>query len=419
MFSVQVFKVTDRYISIRSQLHYRYPKPDLAYNSSGVAPLKPDIYYLEYEDYTNAEVLKNVYGYDAGPFLKSLEAKGFVNRDNAYSNYPVTMSSIASTLSMNYLPEFEKMFGQNNKWQTGFAYRDIVKNPPIAQVLRQHGYKFDMLSSWWDFTRTNIQADSNPTEAYRLDILNHQIFLSDLQRDIINRSFLSALLKKGLRAGKHNIISYNLDNNPKELFYRQLAAVNQIADRQDKTNPHFVFGFFLMPHSPYIFNADGSPTNYDVERNDNDADENVKYRNQVEFLNKKILETVSYIKLHSPNSVIIIQSDEGSYPKEFRYELTPNHYYNPISLDLPKMRQKMGVMASYYMPRIDNKITAKQLDSSVNAFRFVLNKYLGYNLQMLPDCHFAAGDKYSLYNYQLITDKLKDQPAPLQCHQYQ
>jgi len=416
LFVIQLAKVIDRYWDIRKELAYRYPVPSLK-PAQAAKPDKPDIYYLEYEDYTNSDVLKSVYHYDETPFLNYLTSQGFVNRPSAYSNYPVTMSSIASTLALNYLPEFEDMFGQNNKWQTAFPYRAIIKDPALVQILKQHGYQFDMLSSWWDFTRTGIKADSNPTESYRLDFLKWHFYLSDLERDIVNRSVLSPWLKKGVTAGQTALVKYDLDNNPQEIFYKQQAALKRIAARSDKSRPHLIFGFYLLPHSPYVFNADGSITNYDVERNDNGADETIKYRNQVAFLNKQIEATVTYIKQHSANSVIVIQSDEGSYPKDFRYDLTPNHYYNPINLDLPKMRQKMGILASYYMPGVDPQVTANQLNSSVNAFRFVLNQYLGYNLSMLPDCHFAAGDKYSLYNYQLITDKLTGKPAPAACKQ--
>ena len=70
------------------------------------------------------------------------------------------------------------------------------------------------------------------------------------------------------------------------------------------------------------------------------------------------------------------------------------------------MKQKLGILASYYMPGVDKDIVKNEINSSVNSFRFVLDHYLGYNLAMLPDCHFAAGDKYSLYDYELITDRL-------------
>ncbi len=419
VFMIQLFKVGSRLLDIHKELSYRYPSPALTKPAKSSIQPKPDIYYLEYEDYTNAQVLKDVYHYDETPFLDFLASQGFVNRPAAYSNYPVTTSSIASTLAMNYLPEFGDMFGEQRHWQTAFPYRDIINDPPLTKILKQSGYQFDMLSSWWDFTRLGIKADSNPTISYRLKILNKPFFLSDLQRDMLNKSVLSPWLKKGLSLGRRAFIKYDLDRNPKENFLSQQAALEKIVSRTDNSTPHFIFGFYLLPHTPYIFNADGSPTAYDVERNDNGADENIKYANQVAYLNGQIEKTIKLIKSHSPNAVIIIQSDEGSYPKSFRFELTPNHYYNPINLSIPEMRQKTAILASYYTPGVDPALTSKELSSSVNAFRFVLNQYLGYNLPMLPDCHFAAGDKYSLYNYQLITDKLTGQSAPAACQQYE
>jgi hypothetical protein len=61
----------------------------------------------------------------------------------------------------------------------------------------------------------------------------------------------------------------------------------------------------------------------------------------------------------------------------------------------------------------------KKLNASVNVFPFILNHYLGYNLPMLPDCQFAMGNKYNVYNYQLVSDKLKGQQPDPGCKSYE
>jgi hypothetical protein len=83
------------------------------------------------------------------------------------------------------------------------------------------------------------------------------------------------------------------------------------------------------------------------------------------------------------------------------------------------MKQKYGILASYYLPGVDKQTALDQVTSSVNSFRFVLNQYLGYDLNMLPDCQFSAGDKFYLYNYQLVSGTLRGTQAPAACNQYE
>ena len=83
------------------------------------------------------------------------------------------------------------------------------------------------------------------------------------------------------------------------------------------------------------------------------------------------------------------------------------------------MQQKFGILASYYLPNVPPETVAAQMTSSVNAFRVVLDTYLGYSLDLLPDCQFATGDKYQLYGYALVSGKLRGTAEPATCGQYQ
>jgi hypothetical protein len=319
---------------------------------------------------------------------------------------------------MNYFPQFQQKFGNPNKWQSAFPYRSVFNNPPVAQVLKQNGYQYNQLSSWWDFSRVNIKADTNPDESFRLTLLGKHLYLTDLQRDIIYKSILSPWLKKGIGSGDHAVLKYDLDRNPRENFEAQMDSLRRIAGRADKTTPQFNFAHILAPHPPYLFAANGSWPSYDGEANDNGVDETVKYTNEVKYVNGQIKQLVSYIQSNDPGAAIIIQADEGPYPKQFRGEITASNFYDPLKLPLDKMKQKFGVMASYYLPGVAPEQTKAQINSSVNTFRFVLNNYLGYNMPMLPDCNFSVGDKFNIYNYTLVTDKLKGQSAPSECGQY-
>lgn len=412
----QLYKTADRWLDIRQQLAYQYPSPSLEKPSSGDVE-RPDIYYLVFDRYGNKEVLSDNFGYDNGDIYSYLSSHGFVNREDAYANYPFTMSSIASTMAMNYFPEFEEKFGGDGNWQSAAPYRSILNNPPIAQVLEKHGYRFNQVSSWWDFTRVGIKADSNPTQAFLLSAGWGDWYLSDLQRDIINKSVLSPWLKKGITVGDSALLKYDKALNPRQNFDAQMVALKDLANRPDKSVPQFNFAHILAPHPPYIFMPDGSDSNYDPEANDNGVDETVKYKNSLQFVNNQLKSLVSEIQKASPNAIIILQSDEGPYPKQFRGPMSPEHYYDPLELPLPALKQKVGMLASYYLPGLDRE-KVKTIDSSVNIFRFVLNNYLGYNLPILPDCHISTGNKFTIYSYQQLPGGLTGNPVPEGCKAY-
>jgi hypothetical protein len=418
IFSVQGLRFVERYFQIKNELAYVNPAPNIPKPINAPTQNKPDVYYLLFDRYTNADILKNNFKYDNSAMINFLAGEGFVTRDSAHSNYPFTTPSVSSTMAMKYHDQFKVMFENDSNWQTLFPYRTILNNPPIAQTLKQNGYTYNQVSSWWDFTRLRVQADNNYAKSFRLNIFGAHFYLSDLQRDILHKSILSPWLKKGISSGSTPIVKYDLDRNPRENFDAQLSSLKAITNRSDKSQPNFTFAHILAPHPPYVFDANGDWPPYDNEANDNDVPEKTKYTNELTYINKRIEDLISNIRSTSPDAVIFIQADEGPYPAQFRGEMTTSHYYDPADLPLNDMKQKFGILASYYMPGVEPS-EVKKLQASVNVFPFILNHYLGYNLPMLPDCQLAMGNKFNVYNYKLVTDKLNDQPADPSCKQYE
>ncbi|HSX08159.1 MAG TPA: sulfatase-like hydrolase/transferase [Candidatus Saccharimonadales bacterium] len=421
VFAAQLVKTGERMWALRHQLSYNAPASLVPAKPANAKPAaKPNVYYLLFDRYASADTLTKDYNFDNSDLLNFLGGEGFVTRAQAYANYPFTMQSTSSTLSMSYFPELNQLFAHDGgSWQSAFPYRALLNNPAIAQTLKQNGYTYNQVASWWDFTRDGIQADNQPTKDFRLRVFGLTFWMTDLQRDIINKSVLSPFLKKGVMIGSRAIVKYDRDTAPRDNFEQQMAALKSIAANSSAQKaPQFTFAHVLVPHDPYIFSADGSDPAYDGDRDDGGADETVKYTNQLTYLNTRIKDLISDIRAKDPNAAIVIQADEGPYPKQFRGTLTPGHYYNPINLPVQQMQQKFGVLASYYMPGADPQTVAADVDSSVNVFRFVLDQYLGYDLPMLPDCQFATGDKYQLYGYQLVSGTLKGTAEPEACKQY-
>ena len=406
MFAAQTVTSLGAMWQLRSYLTYTQQSSNFQQNQSHITA-KPNIYYLVFDRYGNTSTLKDVYGYDNTTTLNFLRNQGFTNREDALSNYPFTMQSISSTLRMDYHTDLGKIFGSTakNPYQGAFVYRQFLSNPPVAKVLKQNGYQYNMLSSWWDFTRSSQSADTELSQSFRLRAFGKTFWMTDYQRDIINRGALGPILRKGLTLGHTTIFKYDLDRNPSQNLAAQIQSLQKIAAGADQAKPQFTFAHILAPHDPYVFMPDGSATTYDQNRTDNDIDEFTKYKNQLQYTNSELQKIVTYIREHDPQAVVIIQADEGPYPKDFRGAITPSRYYTPLSLSTEGMQHKFGALASYYLPGVSSEETAK-IDSHVNVFRFVLSHYLGYDLPNLPDCHYAVGNKFNLYNFTDVSDKI-------------
>lgn len=407
VFATQLVKVIGLTWDFRQALAYKQPAVTLKQDASKITA-KPNVYYLVFDRYASADTLKQVYGYDNTKTLDLLANQGFYNHTSALSNYPFTMQSIGSTLRMGYHADLDEQFPyQKETMQAGFPYRTFLDNPPVVQELKKNGYRYNVVSSWWDFTRKSPSADYEPTNSYRLRILGKTFWASDLQRDIINKSVLSPLLLKGITIGNKALVKYDLDRNPQTNFRDQMTALKNIArDAHVATQPQFTFAHILSPHDPYVFMPDGSNTRYDGNRTDKGEDEFTKYTNQLAYVNTQLQSLVQTIRSKDPNAVLILQTDEGPYPKEFRGNQTASKYHTPLTLSTTGMTRKFGSFASYYFPGVSQEESAQEITSHVNVFRFLLRHYLGYDTPSLPDCHFAVGAKFNLYGFTDVTRKV-------------
>jgi len=100
--------------------------------------------------------------------------------------------------------------------------------------------------------------------------------------------------------------------------------------------------------------------------------------------------------------IIIIQSDEGSYPPGYSYHNTNSERYSTKIL-----KHKFGILNAYYLPDIENSGLYPQI-SPVNSFRLVFNHYFGTNYPLLPDKHYTSNYRY-LYHYVDVTERIRSE----------
>jgi hypothetical protein len=330
----------------------------------------PDIYYLVFEEYAGEQTMRDVFHYDNTPFLRQLEQRGFFVPHDSTTNYPRTNFSLASSLNMEYLGFMSKEFGKES--DDAAPLTNLIQYSRVVEFLKSVGYKYWHIGSWWQPTARAPLADEN----VRLG------GPSEFVQSLGDTTVLQGVNEKSFRGREYGRIPF------------QFKAVAKTAEL---SGPTFVFGHFLVPHGPYVFNPDGS---YVTPEEAAARTEDENYVNQVEYANSQILKAVDGLmdRPVAERPVIIVQADEGPF------EGQPTTWTPSLSANLSR---KFPILNAYYLPgKGDGSVT--QDATPVNTFRVVLNLYFGADLEVLPQRNFVFRSLHKLYDFTDVTDLVRD-----------
>jgi hypothetical protein len=362
---------------------------------------QPDIYYLVFDRYANQKVLKDVYDFDNSLFLNLLKDKGFYVASNSTANYPFTTFSLAMSLNLGYLPDNFKDRPDSGLYYT--LMKDKMENNKAALFLKDQGYSFINIGPWWTATKYNKNADQDLYNPSGLTLLNKKVDLKEheliLFQDTIFWPFFSKL---PTQVGPYNVFGLTFPSGKestsrvihRQTILHQFESLKKVAE---ESGPKFIISHMLFPHDPYVFdeNCNTFKSRY--------TDEYKVYINQLKCTNTKIQQLVDYILSHSDTKpIIIIQSDEGPYPKAFRQNRDLN--WGDASLEM--LQQKAEILNAYYFP---NKNYSKlyQSISPVNSFRVVFDQYLGTDLGLIDDKHYFPESEKRRFFLLDMTDKFE------------
>ena len=327
----------------------------------------PDIYYIILDRYAADKSLKEEFEYDNSGFTGYLKSKGFFVCQNCWANYYSSAHSIASSLNMVYLDDLISPQHQTDRdWKKIYG---LIKNHQVGKILKLIGYKYYHLGSWWWPTSKNKMADHN---------INLGLF-SEFSSNLFSNTVFYPFVRK-----------FNLP-----IFdgrYAQWRRINyqmgKLADIPDISSATFVFAHFIIPHEPYIFEANGNYLTSDKEAKRSARE---KYTEQIIFLNSRLHSLIDGILLKEKNSVIILQADEGPYPSAF--ENNKNQYdwalATPAEISL-----KMSILSAFYFPQDKYTDLEDKTLSPVNTFRIIFNKFLNGRLALLENRYFLGNMTY-------------------------
>ncbi len=341
---------------------------------AGTGPTeKPDIYYLILDSYGRTDTLQAFYEVDNTAFLQALTDMGFVIAPCSQSNYAQTPFSIASALNLNYLTTLGI---ENNSQRNAALLVTLSRHSLVRQVLEANGYRVISFASGF------VWSEWPDADKYLEPPLQGHI--SEFEALLIRSSFGLALLDVG-------VIHTNAES-ANSFRQRTLYVLETLPEVATWEGPKFVFVHLIVPHPPFVFGPNGEERDYGfqtLESQYSSAQYRQGYREQVEFINQRILPVLKQIIASSPQSpVIILQGDHGP--------------------GFSSWSDRMKILNAYYLPA-GRQLVYPSI-SPVNSFRLVLNTYFGSTYPILDD-HSYFSSYNTPYDFQEIENDCSPMPA--------
>jgi hypothetical protein len=338
----------------------------------------PDVYYIILDMYTRQDVLQEKFGLDTSAFINELQQLGFTVADCSNANYPSTNVSLASSLNMSYLQDIAADLPAGATVDT--AMRELLHHNQVRRLLEQAGYRTVSFATGYDWIDWKDASEYLEPSSGRLTQS-----LRPFEAMLIQSTAVSILLDAQTRFMPG--LAKQVANPNQEHVRYETFLLEKLGNLASMPGPKFVYAHILIPHGPFVFNADGSlvpdPSYYES----GDEERYIEgYRNQVEYINQRLLEIIPRLLKESKQPpIIIIQGDHG--PKEARFPIL-NAYYLPGG-------------ANGLYPTI----------SPVNSFRLVFDQFFGAKFALLPDQSYQVEGDDLMDFASVDTDGLTACPA--------
>lgn len=339
-----------------------------------------DIYYLVLDGYARDDVLADLYAYDNTPLLRWLRDRGFTVIEEAHSNYNQTSLSLAATLNMTYLDERTLPGLRNSSDRTPLVR--MIRHSALERVLRNHGYSIISLRGGYrpgylGGDRVIRTASAESTLLERLLIENSALAVLELFPALPD-----ALLHPAYPRHRRRV---------QEQFAR-LPSVKK------DDSPLFVYAHILVPHPPFVFDAEGRPVqpSYPYVLLDGNAfpgersSYRRRYREQLVFVNSQLEHSLAdLIRSQGDSAWIVIQGDHG-----------PGSGLNWDSMEGTNLRERFGIVLAYRPPGGSGQELGA-FRSPVNLFRALLQSELELPLALHSDrAYFSTWERP--YSFELV-----------------
>ena len=343
----------------------------------------PDVYHIILDRYAGSTALEQVYDFDNEPFLTSLEERGFSVARHAHANYIKTPLSLGSSLNLEFLDVAPLRQEAQDGSDREPIHRVLRDHLVVPTALKELGYSYVHIGNWWTPSATNIDAD----RVFRYT--GQDEFTTVLAQTTILRAFTEP------EAAPTDPWDWRV------LREHTLYAMERLDEVPALPGPKYVFAHLLIPHDPYVFDADGSFMDREQVAAQGQPE---SYRRHLSYGNARMLRLVDRILESDDDAVIVISSDEGPFPLRYRQDEDGFDWRDATDAEL---EEKFGILFAMRVPGVDlTEYGFHDAVTSVNTWRIVFNARFGTDLPMLPDRTWAHIDIHHFYDFFEITDRL-------------
>ncbi len=177
----------------------------------------PDVYFIILDAYARNDVLKEKFGFDNANFTGHLKDLGFTVIPCSQSNYQITMISILSTLSMDYLSDIPTD-RTTQSWNSDITIeRDKIIHNPVRTRLEELGYSTVSFESAYPWSET-----PDVDHYYKVDLNQKYTVLNKFETILLNSSMgviFSEFSRRFAPSGTSEPIDPNTFDESAEFYY--------------------------------------------------------------------------------------------------------------------------------------------------------------------------------------------------------
>jgi len=214
--------------------------------SSQVNGNLPDVYLIILDAHTRSDVLKSRYAYDNTDFVRELKEMGFYVASCSQSNYASTKLALFASMYGDYI---QNIIGEGE-------ILPPLKSSALNQTLKALGYKtiaFENRARGHFDLKEDIRFSRNQMAFGKFDLRGG---ISEFEKMVIDTSFLHFLVDTELIPGfdDNTLLEWEFW----EHYYQTQYILSELENIPEIPGPKFIFAHLMVPHSPFIFNPDGS-----------------------------------------------------------------------------------------------------------------------------------------------------------------
>jgi phosphoglycerol transferase MdoB-like AlkP superfamily enzyme len=244
----------------------------------------------------------------------------------------------------------------------------LIKVNRVASFFKQHGYTFVAFDSGYEQTRI-------PTA---------DIYMAPPQSGVSGAEFLFDMMFFDTTIGRVYMRLLGEKFRPLQAMFdahreRILFTLDNLPNFGPRDGNYFIYAHIISPHVPYVFGPNGEPIRgtdpYTLLDNHPGHEQNLAlYAGQVNYLNKLLMQTIDDILANSETTpIIIIQGDHSS-----------KVFSGPEPDTTTRRKLLLPILNAYLLPEGGSAEMYASI-TPVNSFRFVLNRYFGTQIELLPD----------------------------------